>query len=146
MMRAAVAAALVGALSGPAFAEGGAELFEDNCAACHNSGGIGTPGLAPPLDRPDFWGALGEDAATYVNGVVTKGFNMSITIRGERYMGMPMIPVATATDEELAQISTWVLAELGGLDQPVSAEDIAAMRKSDMANAGLKALRPKIEE
>ncbi|WP_424987503.1 c-type cytochrome [Microbulbifer sp. S227A] len=123
----------------------GAQLFEDNCAICHNAGGTGTPGLAPALDRPEFWQALGDDAGAYVSTVVTKGFNMPITVRGERYAGMPMIPVTGVSDDDLALISTWVLAELGGLDQTVSADDIATARGGALSNADLKALRPESE-
>lgn len=148
MMRAALVAGVAGlALAGQATAQDldGEELFEDNCAACHNSGGIGTPGLAPPLDRPDFWAALGESAPTYISGVMTKGFLATITVRGERYVGMPMTPVEDASDEELAAIANWVLATLGELDATVTAGDVGAMRESDMDHAGLKALRPKTE-
>lgn len=128
--------------SAPQALAGGAELFEDNCAICHNTGGTGTPGLAPALDRPEFWQALGDDAPTYISTVVTKGFNMPITVRGERFAGMPMIPVSTVSDEELATIATWVLANLGEADHSISAQDIAAARSGSLANADLKAMRP----
>ncbi len=146
-MRRAARLLLVGALAGAPVAAlaDGAELFETNCAICHNSGGIGTPGLAPALDRPAFWQALGDRAPTYISTIVTKGFNAPITVRGERFAGMPMLPVATATDDELAQIASWVLSGLGGLERTVSPEDIAAARTGDLDNAGLRAMRPQTE-
>lgn len=144
MTRAAMITGLAGVLlAGSAMADG-AELFEEYCSACHNSGGIGTPGLAPPLDRPDFWAALGENAPTYISGVMTKGFLATITVRGERYIGMPMMAVEES-DEDLAAIATWVLTDLGKLDAAVTPEQVAAMRASDMNHAGLKALRPKTQ-
>ena len=147
MMRPALAImAAAGLISGPALAGGdGAALFETHCAACHSSGGIGTPGLAPPLDRPDFWQALGEDAPAYMAGVLTKGFASPITVRGERYVGMVMPPVAGASDEELAAIADWVLASLGQVEQTVAAGDIGASRDSDLSHADLKAMRPETE-
>ena len=105
---------------------------------------IGTPGLAPPLDRPDFWKALGDDAPKYLAGVVTKGLNMQVTIRGEHYAGTMMPPVPGASDDELAAISTWVLDSLGNTGQTVSPEDIAAARSGTTMN-DLKALRPATE-
>ncbi|MCL4131537.1 UNVERIFIED_CONTAM: hypothetical protein GTU68_005927 [Idotea baltica] len=123
----------------------GAKLFADNCAICHNAGGTGTPGLAPALNRPEFWQALGDDAPTYISTVMTKGFNMPITVRGERFAGMPMIPVSAVSDEDLATIATWVLANLGELDQGVTAEDIAVVRSGALTNADLKAMRPESE-
>ncbi|MBU3028735.1 c-type cytochrome [Paracoccus marinaquae] len=142
--RAGLVAALVTLL--PALAQAdGAALFETYCAACHNSGGIGTPGLAPPLDRPDFWQALGSDAPVYIAGVVTRGLNMPITVRGERYAGVPMPPVSGASDEELAAIASWVTGDLGETDQAVAAGDIAAARNGGPDQSQLKAMRPETE-
>lgn len=122
----------------------GAALFEAHCSACHNAGGIGTPGLAPPLDRPEFWQALGDEAPKYISGVVTKGLNAQITVRGEMYAGTMMPPVAGTTDEELATIATWVLHDLGKTDKTVTPEEIAGAR-SGMKAADVKALRPVTE-
>ena len=127
-----------------AASQDGAALFEAHCSACHNSGGIGTPGLAPPLDRPDFWQALGDNAPRYVSGVVTKGLAAQITVRGEHYAGLMMPPVPATTDEELAAIASWVIGTLGKTEQTVSPEDIAAAR-TGMTMADVKALRPPTE-
>lgn len=138
--------AVAGLISGPALAEqDGAALFDTYCAACHSSGGVGTPGFAPPLDRPEFWQELGEDAAPYVTGVMVKGFAAPITVRGERFMGMVMPGVRDASDEELAAIGSWVLADLGQTDQSVAPQDVIATRDSDLTHADLKAMRPKTE-
>lgn len=149
MTRVAAIIGIVSLLWGSALAQDtapdGAQLFETHCAACHNSGGTGTPGLAPPLDRPDFWQTLGEDAPAYIAAIVTKGINMPITVRGERYAGMPMAPVAGASDEELAEITSWVLSDLGKLEQTVAAEDIPAARDGGISADDLKALRPETE-
>lgn len=140
---ASVAALVLGG-SAMARAADGAVLFEARCSACHNAGGIGTPGLAPPLDRPDFWQALGDNAPKYLGGVMTKGLNMPITVRGEQYAGTMMPPVAGTSDDELAAIATWVLDSLGKTGKTVSAEDVAAAR-SEMTMADVKALRPATE-
>ena len=55
----AVAALLLAGGAVGAASLDGAALFEAHCSACHSAGGVGTPGLAPPLDRPEFWQALG---------------------------------------------------------------------------------------
>lgn len=148
-MRGRLAASLAASvLCGEALAQAagpdGAALFETHCAACHNAGGTGTPGLAPPLDRPDFWQALGDDAPEFVSGVITKGLNMQISVRGQQYAGMMMPPVAGASDEELAAIASWILDALGETGQRVSAEDIAAARDG-LTNDALKAMRPPTE-
>ena len=144
MYPAAIATLLVCSAAAAAADLDGAALFETYCAACHNAGGVGTPGLAPPLDRPDFWQALGDDAPKYMSGVVTKGLMMPITVRGEPYAGTMMPPVAGASDDELAAIATWVLDSLGQTGKTVAPEDIAAAR-SGMTMNDVKGLRPATE-
>ncbi len=123
----------------------GAAVFETRCSACHAAGGVGTPGLAPPLNRPGFWSGLGDKAPEYIAGVVTHGLNGTITAAGQKYLGLAMPPVAIATDEELAQATSWVLATLGGLKLAVTADDIAAARAKTLTAADLRAMRPASE-
>lgn len=142
-----IIAIAAGLLAGPALAQtelDGAAQFEAHCSACHNVGGTGTPGLAPPLDRPEFWQALGDNATKYVSGVVTKGFTQGITVRGETYAGMIMPPVAGTPDDELAAAATYVVGTLGQTDHKVSAQDITAARDS-MSPDDIKAMRPASE-
>lgn len=134
---------LAGGAAGAASLDGSA-LFEDHCSACHASGGVGTPGLAPPLDRPDFWQALGDNAPAYIAGVTTKGLNAQITVRGEMYAGTMMPPVPGVTDDELAAIATWVLQDLGKTDKAVTPDDIATAR-ANAKMADVKAMRPASE-
>ncbi|WBU57348.1 c-type cytochrome [Paracoccus sediminicola] len=139
---------LAGLLAGPALgqeAADGAALFDQSCGACHNTGGTGTPGLAPPLDRPDFWQALGDDGPEFMALVMTKGMNMPITVRGEMYSGIPMPAVAGVEDEDLATIGSWVLTELGETEQELTAEAIAAVRDGDKGQDAVKELRPETE-
>lgn len=122
-------------------AAGGAELFDQHCSVCHNAGGIGNPGFAPPLNRPDFWQALGDRAPDYVSAVVTKGLRVPITVEGQRYAGVVMVPVAGASDEDLAIIASWVLGTLGETGMSVTADEIASMRASDVTGDDIRAIR-----
>lgn len=132
-------------VTGQALAASGEELFNTACSACHAAGGVGTPGLAPPLDRPEFWKELGDKAPDYIAGVVTKGLNAQIKVNGESYAGMMMPPVAGQSDDDLAAITTWVLQTLGKTDKTVTPEDIKTARESNLTNDDLKAMRPKTE-
>lgn len=128
-----------------AAAADGATLFNEHCSACHSAGGVGTPGLAPPLNRPDFWKELGDDAPHYISAVITKGLSVPITVEGQRYMGLIMPPVSGVSDEDLATIATWVVSSLGETDRTVTADEIAATRDSDVSRDDIKGMRPKTE-
>lgn len=123
----------------------GEALFSENCAACHNEGGIGTPGLAPPLNRPGFWAGLGDQAPAYISGVTLHGLNGTITAAGEKYIGLAMPPIADLADEDLAAINSWVLGTLGETKLAVSVEDIAKAKAEKVSAADLRAMRPKSE-
>ncbi|WP_138466533.1 c-type cytochrome [Poseidonocella sp. HB161398] len=129
----------------PALAADGAEVFSEACAACHNEGGIGNPGLAPALNRPGFWSALGEDAVPYVSGVMTSGLAGMIQAGGQTYAGLIMPPVAGYDDDALAAAASYVLQELGGLGTAVTAADVAAAREAHPSHSALRAMRPAAE-
>ncbi|WP_090061195.1 c-type cytochrome [Celeribacter neptunius] len=121
------------------------ELFEIHCAACHNTGGIGNPGLAPPLNRPVFWQALGEAAPDYLAGVMISGMAGKLEIQGQMYIGLIMPPVASTTDEELIEIGTWVLQALGETESAMSQELLDTARATRPSHADLRAMRPAVD-
>lgn len=57
------AAVLIG---GPAFAQSGADLFKQNCSACHQPDGKGIPGAFPALAGNAFVQGPGDVVATTV--------------------------------------------------------------------------------
>lgn len=140
----AQAGLIAGLVATGAFAEDGAELFDTYCAACHNTGGIGNPGLAPPLNRPDFWQALGENAPTYLAGVMVSGLGGKLVVGGETYAGLMMPPVV-AEPEEKAALGTWLLTTLGDMDAEVTVAQVEAAMADKPTHADLRAMRPEAE-
>ncbi|WP_353475830.1 cytochrome c (plasmid) [Salipiger sp. H15] len=120
----------------------GAELYNTTCSACHAEGGLGTPGFAPPLARPDFWAGLGDQAVPYISGVMASGLSGTLTIDGQLYAGLLMPPMHDASPEELAAVATYVLQEFGGQTAEVTAEDVTAAREAAPGHADLRAMRP----
>lgn len=136
-----LAALCATATPGLALADG-ATLFSETCAACHGEGGVGTPGLAPPLNLADFWAGLGDKAPAYVAGVLMSGLTGKITAGGMDYIGLAMPAQVHLTDAEAAEVGTFVLATLGGqAAQAVTPEAIAADRAAPPTHADLRALR-----
>ncbi|TCO69563.1 c-type cytochrome [Rhodovulum euryhalinum] len=132
------------ALATPAHAAAadGGEVFDRVCAACHNAGGIGTPGVAPPLADPPLWTRLGpETSARFIAGVVIAGFSGTIFSQGMGYYGLVMPPQSQLSDEELAAVTTHVLRNLGGIEAEVTPADIAAVRAAPPGHKDLMQLR-----
>lgn len=142
-MRLTAAILLLAGLGSPAatLAEDGAGLFEASCSACHQSGGIGNPGIAPPLNDPALWQRLGAKAPDYVAGVMISGLSGTITAGGQVYAGLIMPSHASLTDAELAAIGTYILSTVNATGLVLDAAHIEAARQAKPSHADLRKLR-----
>ncbi|MBI1905521.1 MAG: cytochrome c [Rhodocyclales bacterium] len=120
-----------GALAGSG-GTNGETVYASRCAACHQPGGNGAPGFAPPLA-----GTLGTylhnpEGRSYLANLVVAGMNGRIESQGHQYNGV-MPPFSALSDDELAAVLNHVLerfnrASLPDAHTPVSAAEIAAAR------------------
>lgn len=142
-MRLGAAILLLAGLGAPAaaLAEDGAALFETSCSACHQSGGIGNPGIAPPLNDPALWQRLGTRAPDYVAGVMISGMSGTITAGGQIYAGLIMPSHAAITDAELAAIGTYILSTVNATGLALDAAHLEAARQARPSHADLRKLR-----
>jgi len=85
--------------------------------------GSGVPGLNPPLIKTQW--VLG-DKKKLIN-IVLKGFNDPITIDGEDYAN-PMPAQAYLTDQQIADVLTYVRNSFGNKATPVTAAEVKAQR------------------
>ncbi len=140
-------AALLGVSTGAAAADG-ASLFAENCVACHQEGGIGTAGLAPPLVSDTLKKAAGVQR-DYVPLVIIHGLSGPIKVKGQLYVSA-MPPRSDLSDEDVAALANYVEAELNGLKgdafKPLAAADVAALRKMAVDHQALRDMRSKFGE
>jgi mono/diheme cytochrome c family protein len=111
--RLVVAAALVGAAAaGPAMAQSGADLYGQNCAACHQAQGEGVPGAFPALAG----NALVQGDPAGPAWVVTHG-------RG----GMPNF-AEDLSDAQVASLLTFLRSSFGNKAGPVDEATVKGVR------------------
>lgn len=126
----------------PALADdAGEQLFVDTCSGCHQLGGIGQPGLAPPLLDTPLWDGLGDQAPDYLAGIMVSGLTGTITAGGQKFIGLAMPPHDWMSDEEMLAVAAYVLQDLNGLSVALSPETLAAVRAAPPSHADLRALR-----
>jgi nitrite reductase (NO-forming) len=101
----------------------GARLFATVCATCHQAGGQGVPNAFPPLRESDFLAANPERAIR----IVMSGMKGPITVNGASYNAI--MPKLDLTDEQIANVLTYELTELGNKGKPVTVEQVAKVRK-----------------
>ncbi|MGK9231769.1 cytochrome c [Inquilinus limosus] len=123
-----------------ASAQDGKALFDSVCAACHQAGGVGNPGIAPPLNDAAFWQRLGDQAPAYVAGVMASGLSGTIMSGGQVYAGLVMPPQAMS-DEELAAIGSYLLGTLNQTGHAVDPGLIARTRGAPPSHSALQKLR-----
>lgn len=102
--------------------ERGAATYAAVCAACHLTSGRGEAGTAPPL-RGSGWvlGSKERLVRVLVHGLVGPLELAGTTWEGE-------MPALAASDEELADVLTYVRREWGHGAEPVTPDEVARVR------------------
>ena len=106
--------------------QGGKELYQLYCAACHGNDGVGPEGnVNPPLARSE-WLQGGPERAI---SAVLNGLTGPIEVRGAMY-NLQMPPQgAVLSDEQLAAIMTYIRSSWGNRGKAVDAKTVAAVRE-----------------
>jgi mono/diheme cytochrome c family protein len=121
---AAAFAALVGLPAGAQDPPPGEKLYADNCQACHQKEGAGIAGAFPALA-----------ASPFIQGDPVLLTTTVLSGRG----GMPAYK-SELTDQQLADILTYLRAVWGNAAPPITVEQVAATRAAAQAAAQPKDL------
>jgi nitrite reductase (NO-forming) len=104
--------------------EKGKAVYAQTCFVCHQPNGQGVPGQIPPLAKSDFLAA--KDKADIIRGLL-EGRSGQITVNGKPYNGT-MIPLAYLSDDQIANVLTYVRNSWGNTGDPVNAQDVSRIR------------------
>ena len=100
----------------------GERVFAQNCAACHQPDGRGLAGAFPPLAGSDFLNANVPRAI----GIVLHGLSGPITVNGAQYNSL--MPALALTDEDVANVLTYVYSQWGNNGSRVTLEQVRQAR------------------
>ncbi len=101
----------------------GEKIYLSNCSACHQPTGMGLKGAFPPLAKSDFL----EGKRNEVLAVALFGKSGPLTVNGEEYNGV-MPSMGYLSDQDLADVLTYVLGSWGNTGSAVSVAEVAALR------------------
>jgi len=108
----------------------GKKIFAANCQTCHQANGLGVAGQYPPLAGSEFTTGGSRRPAM----IVLKGLQGPVKVKGQQFGTAVMQPWdKTLTDQKIADVLTYERSEWGNTASPVTAEQIAALRK-ELAN------------
>ena len=106
----------------------GAAVYARTCIACHQPTGLGLPPVFPPLANAPIVAGNPELPVKFI----LQGLMGPITVNGMTYNSM-MPPVAGVSDADIADVLTYVRQSFGNQGNPVTADQVKAIRA---ANAG----------
>jgi nitrite reductase (NO-forming) len=121
---AATTAAKSGSLSVEQQVEAGKLLFAGTCSTCHQANGEGLANVFPPLAKSDY---IAADPKRLARAIV-HGVNGQIKVNNADYNSV-MPPMSQLTDDEIANISTYVLNNWGNPGGRVTSAEVANVRK-----------------
>lgn len=103
----------------------GRATYMQTCFVCHQPNGLGVPNQIPPLSKSDV---LMGDKAGVIRGIL-QGRNGELLVNGKKY-NTPMIPfAATLTDQQIADVITFVRNSWGNSDtNATKADEVHAVR------------------
>ena len=137
-----LAAILAGTAS--AAAADGAAIFQDVCKACHADGGVGTPGLAPPLVSP----VVATSAAKkpdYALLVVLHGLSGSLPLSGGDSISGIMPPIGLRlSDDDIAAVVGYVFGTLNKTPAAIESKTVAELRAKSPTAKELRAMREEL--
>ncbi len=104
----------------------GKKVYDSVCLACHMADGSGVPGMHPPITESDF---VNGDPAKLI-GIVLYGMKGKIEVKGEVYNSI-MPPQAFLTNEQVADVLTYVRSNFGNTSGPITPDDVQKIRDAN---------------
>ncbi|RKU04690.1 cytochrome C [Burkholderia sp. Nafp2/4-1b] len=121
----------------------GRSLFDAQCAVCHQAGGKGQDGLAPPLTEYPGKYATADAGRAQLVATLLHGMFGEINVHDKRY-NFKMPSFASASDDDIANVLNYVVFDLNdkhGDAKPFTAADIRAARAKEMDGTAVHAQR-----
>ncbi len=123
---AASTSAAAGTLSQDEQIAAGKTLYAGTCSVCHQDNGAGLPGVFPPLAKSDYLAGNDKDA---IIRIVLNGLTGPVKVNGSDYNSV-MPPMSQLTDDEVANILTYVNTSWGNAGPRVATADVNKVRNA----------------
>jgi mono/diheme cytochrome c family protein len=109
----------------------GKKLYDGNCASCHQKSGAGQPGSYPPMVGSEW--VLGSKPM--LASILLDGVAGPLSVHGGEFGSNVMPAWASLSDENLADIMTYIRGTWGNTGDAAKAEDVTAARTKDASRA-----------
>ena len=120
----ASASAAAAVAHNPASASDGAVVYINNCSSCHQPDGTGIPGAFPPLAA----NAAVTGSPVAAIAIVKDGLEGRIVVDGHVYSGIMPRWNGVLTDEQIADVLTYIRSSWKNRASAVSISDVEAVK------------------
>lgn len=103
--------------------ERGRKVYTERCLTCHQADGGGVQNMNPPLTKTKW--VLGDK--TQLIQIVLKGMTAGVEIDGDSYHNV-MASHADLSDQQIADVLTYVRNNFGNKAKAVTASEVKAVR------------------
>jgi mono/diheme cytochrome c family protein len=103
----------------------GAAVFSDACTSCHLENGVGQPGYFPPLGHD---AVVQQADSTTLQHMILGGIRIGTSAERPTPLTMPSF-AWKLSDQEIADVATYVRNSWGNQGSAVQASDVSDMRK-----------------
>ena len=105
----------------------GKRLYNQNCAVCHQSSGMGVAGQFPPLVASEW--VVGGDwvGDNHLVKILLAGMQGPVQVKGTTYNNA-MPPWSQLKDEQIAAVLTYIRSEWGNAALPITADYVKSIR------------------
>ncbi|MBR9975853.1 MAG: cytochrome c [Bacteroidetes bacterium] len=110
----------------------GASVYNAKCAVCHQMTGKGIPNVYPPLAGSQL---TADDPALSIR-IVLHGFNGPIERNGAKYNGVMQPWKNDLSDQEIADVLTFVRSSWGNTATAVTPEQVKEQREKTKGKVG----------
>lgn len=112
--------------------QAGQQVYMTVCFACHQPTGQGLPGMFPPLADSDWVKANGPDRLVRM---VLHGITGPISVNGKPFATPAplMPPQAMLTDQQIADVLTYIRGSFGNGAKPVRPDQVTSIRLAEKA-------------
>jgi mono/diheme cytochrome c family protein len=105
--------------------ERGKKVYDQYCMPCHMQDGTGVPRLNPTLVKTSY--VLGDKKI--IIDIVLKGFDAQVEIEGDYYQNV-MAAHDFLTDQQIADVTTYVRNSFGNKASVVTPADVKSIRSA----------------
>jgi glucose/arabinose dehydrogenase/cytochrome c553 len=101
-------------------------VYTNNCSPCHQGNGKGDGNRFPPLEKSEW---VNGDKVRLIN-IVLNGLKGPVEVKGLQYNEVMPAQGSVLSDEQVAEVLTFIKANYGNIPEVVTPQEVAVIRKS----------------